>query len=297
MIVIDYSGTAIANIMQFQEDLKAGNDLENLIRHVILSTIKSYKKRFKGEYGNDIVIACDASENWRKEVFPHYKHKRKKAREESDIPWSEVFRYMDLVREELKEFFPYKVIQKNRAEADDIMAVMAIDIAATKPRGPGLFDDPEPTLIISSDKDMSQLLAHDHVRQYLPRDKKFVKLEDSPRMFLRKLILTGDSGDGIPNVFSPNDAFVTGTRQSPATAKKMAPMLEAKNMADAAPNETVKARVLENAKLIAFSFIPEDVKQMIIEAYHVPVENNKMTVLKYLMEKDMKNLIKDVDEF
>lgn len=298
MIIVDYSGCAIAGIMMFQEDLYRGNDnLENLVRHVILSSLKSYKKRFSAEFGKELILACDGGNNWRKAVFPHYKYKRKKDKEASDIPWDEIYRHMNLVQNEIREFFPYKVIQHDRAEADDVMAVLARDVAVMNTSTNGLYEEPEPTLIISSDKDMKQLLSLEHVKHFLPRDNKFVKLEETPKMFLRRLILTGDVGDGVPNVFSPNDSFFTGTRQKPATEKKMLPFLEAKNMMDASTDPVILERLKENSRLISFSFIPKDIRDEIIESYAVPAGGSKMTIFNYLASKDMKQMMKDIDEF
>ena len=296
MIVVDYSGTAIAAIMQFQEDLKRGDDVENIIRHVIINTIKMYKRQFKREFGNEIIIACDGRNYWRKDIFEYYKYRRKKDREKSDVPWELIHESMEMVKQDLINHFPYKVIQVNAAEADDVMAVMCMHIAPANKQSIGLYEDPEPVLLITSDKDMKQLWS-EHVKIYLPRDKKFAKLEDSKKMFLRKLILTGDAGDGVPNVFSPNDSFFTGIRQKPATQKKMLPFLEAKNMTDATDDPLIKQRIIENARLISFSFIPDRVEQDIIAAYNVPPKGNKMTIFDYLARKGMKQMMNDIDDF
>lgn len=298
MIVVDYSGCAIAGIMTFQDDLYEGNkNLENLIRHVILSMLKSYKKKFAAEFGKELILACDGSDNWRKKVFPHYKYKRKKDKAASDIPWGEIYRYMDLVLNEINEFFPYKIIKIDRAEADDVMAVLARDIATMNIKSSGLYDEPEPVLIISSDKDMKQLLSLEHVKHYLPRDNKFVKLEESPKMFLRRLILTGDTGDSVPNIFSPSDSFVTGIRQKPATAKKMAPFLEAENMLTATTDPIILERLKENSRLISFAFIPTDIKEEIVAAYDYKPTGNKMSIYNYLVSRDMRIMMKDIEEF
>jgi 5'-3' exonuclease len=299
MIIIDYSGCAIAAILAFSEDLKREEShIENLIRHVIISTIKTYKKKFSAEYGNEIVIACDSNHYWRKDVFPHYKAGRKKAREESDIPWSLIFKYMEDVKKDLTEHFPYKVMTVYGAEADDIIAVLVQDVATNKNTESQLnTGDPEKTLIISSDKDAKQLLTHKNIRQWIPREKKYAQLEESSKQFLRKLILTGDKGDGVANVFSPADSFVTGIRQKPATEKKMLPMLEAKNMLDAAPDDFTKQRIIENTRMISFSAIPKKLREEISLAYEQKPTGNKMSIMKYLMSKDMKQMLDDLEDF
>ena len=61
MILIDYSQVALSNILSFQRELRGtGSEVKNLIRHVTLSTLKSYKKKYGKEYG-ELVICCDVS--------------------------------------------------------------------------------------------------------------------------------------------------------------------------------------------------------------------------------------------
>ena len=301
MIVIDYSGVAIAAITGFKEDLQRDEEhVANLIRHVVLSTIKNYKKKFKKEYGNELVIAVDSAPYWRKSNFPHDKAKRKKAREESDIPWDLIHKYMRLVLEDIREHFPWKVIAVQSAEADDIMAVLAQDIAVRNGKSDSLLDTedaPEKTVIISSDKDLKQLMTHPNIRCWSPYQEAYAKLDEPVKMFLRRLILTGDRDDGIPNVFSPDDSFVSGVRQKPATEKKMQPLLEAANMLEAVEDDRIKQRIIENTRLISFSGIPKSLRQQIIDAYSVEPTGSKMKILKYFAKNDMKRMLDDIEDF
>jgi 5'-3' exonuclease len=91
MILIDYSQVSLASILTFQRELKGNpEEVKNLIRHVTLSTIKSYKKKYGREFGN-VVICCDGRKYWRKEFFEHYKASRKKNRDASDLDWKLIF--------------------------------------------------------------------------------------------------------------------------------------------------------------------------------------------------------------
>lgn len=298
MICIDYSGVAIAAITGFKEDLQRDEGhIEDLIRHVVISTILSHKKKFHKEYGSEVVIAVDSAPYWRKEIFPHYKFGRKKSKEQSDIPWKLIYKYMDAVLQDIREYFPWKVIAVARAEADDVMAVMAQDIASRTHQNT-LDSDPAKTLIISSDKDLKQLLTHPNIRLWSPYTQTYAKLEESPKMFLRRLILTGDAGDGVPNVFSPDDSFVFGIRQKPATEKKMQPMLAASSMLDGTDDQILKDRIIMNSRLISFNLMPKDVRHSIIDAYDTAeVKGNKMSILKYFASKGMNRMLPDVDQF
>jgi len=96
MILIDYNAIAISNIVTQKLALD-----ENLIRHMILNSIRMYRKKYFREFG-EVVITSDGSNNWRYEAFPQYKFKRKDARKQSTIDWKEVFRITNKVFDELR---------------------------------------------------------------------------------------------------------------------------------------------------------------------------------------------------
>jgi hypothetical protein len=58
MIIIDYNGIALGSIV-VQKQLN-----EDMIRHMILNTIRMYRSKFNKEYG-EVVIAADGPNNWR----------------------------------------------------------------------------------------------------------------------------------------------------------------------------------------------------------------------------------------
>ena len=117
MILIDYSQIALANIIvQKLQD-------EDLIRHMILNSIRMYNKKYRDEYG-EMVIACDGFNTWRKEYYPQYKANRKKNRANSDLDWPNIFDCLNRIREEIRENLPYKVIHMENCEADDIIGAL-----------------------------------------------------------------------------------------------------------------------------------------------------------------------------
>jgi hypothetical protein len=297
MLILDYSQICHAAIYQFEDDLRDNTeDVLNLFRHSILSTIKFYKKKFK-EYSSEIVIACDGRSYWRKEIFPHYKASRKKNREDRNLPWDKIFAAIDQMAIDISENFPYKVIRIDKAEADDIMAVIVEEICNKRMIQNGLETEAEPVLMVSTDKDMSQLQKYSNVSQYSPFTQKFIKLECSPKEFLRRLILTGDSGDGICNCFSPEDSFVTKTRQKPASEKKMEPFLLAENMLDATDDEFIKNRIIMNTRLISFAAIPKYVRESIVDEYNTKILGNKTKAYQYLAKHKCKMLLESIEDF
>ena len=92
---------------------------ESLIRHMVLMILKTHLKTFRKDYG-EVVLCCDNRKYWRKEFFPFYKANRKKTREKSDLDWHMIFDMLAKFKQELKENFPYKVVDVEGAEADDL---------------------------------------------------------------------------------------------------------------------------------------------------------------------------------
>ena len=261
---------------------KIGAD-ENMIRHMILNTIRMYKQKFN-EYC-DVVVVADAGGNWRKDVYPQYKASRKKSRDSSSIDWDEVFRITNLVREEIKENFPFKVMHVWGCEADDVIAHLVENTQE--------FGKHEEVMIVSADHDFKQLQRYDNVKQFSPLVKKAVK-EDNPRVNLMEKILTGDAGDGVPNVLSDDNVFVEGRRQTPLSAKKKAILMEDEK----ALGEEVYRNIQRNRKLIDLRETPAPVIKEIINIFEEQDPwNNKGKVFPYLVEKRCKRLIEVVQEF
>jgi len=279
MILLDYNAIAIGNFVV----QKVAVD-ENMIRHMILNSIRMYRQKFSKEYG-EMVIVADGMNNWRKDVFPNYKVKRKKNREESTIDWNEAFRIIGMIRDEIRDNFPYKVVHQDGCEADDSIAHIAMSTQE--------FGRYEPVMIISADGDFKQLQVHKNIRQYSPLTKKLV-VEKNPKLELANKILKGDSGDGVPNVMSDDNVFLESRRQSILSAKKREALLDDPR----ALGEEVYRNYLRNKKLIDLSETPAPVVNNIINTYDSqdPL-SNKGKVLNYLIQKRCKLLIESVGEF
>jgi hypothetical protein len=287
MIAIDFSAISIRNILAFKDELKDESKIEDLIKHVIISSIVNYKKQFRRQFGSEVVIACDSRHYWRKDVFPYYKYKRKQQREDSDIPWDTIFKYINEAKQEIKEYFPWKLIEVHGTEADDVLGIMAKHVTPMTEFS---------TVLISTDKDTKQAMSYPNVKCWNPTTRAFATIEqETPELFLRELILRGDSSDGIPGVFSPVDCFVTGTRQPQHTTKKLKPMMESITLLDGAPNDVVRERIKMNAQLIDFDYIPTELVEKVKAEYALPISGSKGKALKYFVSKRMVNLIEDID--
>lgn len=286
MILIDYNAIAIGNVVTQKLEMD-----ENLVRHMILNSLRMYRTKHKHKFG-ELVICTDGQRNWRYNAFPHYKFKRKDARKTSSMDWNELFRITNMVLEEIQENFPYKVVKHDNAEADDIIAALCEHTQE--------FGNHEDVLIVSSDKDFAQLQKWSNIYQYSPMKKGFIK-EDHPRKQLVELIMKGDQADGIPNVLSGDNVFVEGIRQTPLRQKKMEELIEKLYDTHKEPyglDEEWMRNYQRNKKLIDLSETPAAVKEEIIYTYEQQDKfNYKGKVFPYLVEKRCRMLLESVEEF
>ncbi|UTS52028.1 hypothetical protein [Synechococcus phage BUCT-ZZ01] len=271
----------------------------NLIKHMIFNCIRSYKKKFGAQYGN-IVICCDGRRSWRKDEFEFYKANRKKARDESTIDFEMVFEVMNETLEDLKNFFPYPVIKLDCAEGDDVIAVIVRWGKDNLVSSQGLFEEPEHMMILSSDRDFVQLQKYPNVKQYSFTQKKEVVPEKSPKLDLLEKILTGDKGDGVPNICSAGNTFVTeGARQKPFKKVRFDDFAKAADPLDACLSDDEKKNFIRNQKLIDLDYIPENVYNLIVGELQSQLDKkpNKMNMMNYFISKGMKLLLQDIGDF
>jgi 5'-3' exonuclease len=258
---------------------------EGMVRHMVLNSIRSFKQKFSAEYG-ELVIACDNTNYWRKQIFPYYKANRKKNIANSELNWKEIFECMNKIRAELKEFFPYKVIDVESAEADDIIGTLVSEFGQDINTGTKI-------LILSGDKDFIQLHKYLNVSQYDPTRKKWIK-HDDPERFHHEHILKGDAGDGVPNILSSDNCFVVGERQRPLTAKKIEAILST-DLDDM--DNTLSRNYYRNATLIDLSYVPEHIQRKVMEQYNEQNGKDRSKLMNYFIANKLKNLTEYISEF
>ena len=281
---MDYSQVMISNLM-----VSIGNHTnieldENLIRHMFLMSLRKSRKKFKDEYG-EMVICVDGKNSWRREKFPYYKANRRSGREKSEIDWDKLFEIMGNIRMELQEFFPYQTIYVDSSEADDIIGVICHKY------GTPLNNGSEKFLVLSGDKDYIQLQKYANVDQYNPVMDKYVR-HDDPEKYLAEHILKGDSGDGVPNILSADNALVLGIRQKPMTQKRIALYSGGNNL-----DEELAARYERNKMLIDLAETPLEIKEKILEQYETEKTVGRSKLFNYFVSKRLKNLLTDIQDF
>lgn len=277
MILIDNNQLVVASL--FQASKSEEGVTEKLVRHILLNMYRMYRTKFHNKYG-EIVICNDGRNYWRNDVFSYYKANRKKQRKSSSIDWDGFYKIMDVIKEEVISNLPYKNIQVNEAEADDIIAVIS-----------QRYHMDEDILIVSSDKDFQQLQRYPNVYQYSPSKKNFIVCE-KPENFLMEHIIKGDSSDGIPNILSDDDVFIQeDKRQKPCGTKKIGIIKEELSKWTNTDNWN------RNQCMIDMTKIPESVSESIFEEYKKEPTGKRSNMLNYFIRNKLKILMEHIDEF
>lgn len=252
----------------------------DMIRHMVMNSLRNYNKMFKEEYGK-MVLCSDAADPWRREIFPLYKYSRRKGRDEDERDWTEIFNILHNIKQEIKDNFPYVVLTLDNTEADDIIAVLTKEAK-------------EKVMIISGDKDFIQLQKYTHVKQYAPIQKKMIGEDIDPVVFLREQIIKGDRSDGIPNILSEDDIFTTDKKQAPITKKRL---LEWSNIDNIPLGSETKKYYERNKKLIDLDEIPDRIYNNILNEYKEYKVNDRSQLLTYFIENKLKVMIENISDF
>ena len=279
MILVDMNQISLASLMMHLHMNKGELD-DEMVRHMILNSVRMYRTMFNEDYG-EIVLTYDSRAYWRREVFPQYKHSRRKSREADSKDWDSIFGVLNQIKDEIKEFLPYKVVETHGAEADDVIAILCKHYQSEK------------IMIVSGDKDFIQLQKYDNVRQYSPITKKHVNGIDAV-VYIKEHILKGDKSDGIPNVLSPDHTFTDDLRQRPLTSKKMQSIM-AQDIDDL--DDEVKRNYQRNDILINLDNIPEKLEEEILDDFKSATCGDRSKLLKYFIDKRLKSLTEQIGEF
>lgn len=286
MIILDLNQTIIAHTLAQLGNHTNAKIEEDLIRHMVLNAIRSFKTKFSS-YG-ELVIACDDRNYWRRVYFPYYKANRKKDREKSDINWNDLFGALNKIKQELKDYFPYRVIQVEHAEADDVIASLVHEF------GYNLNSTSrEQILILSGDKDFIQLQQYANVSQYDPVQKKKIAHPD-PARYARELVLKGDRGDGVPNVLSNDNVLVENLRQKPLRESKLNELLNTD--VNSYPPD-IRRNFLRNNQLINLDFVPGDIQVAVMLEYHKQANKTRDKLFNYFVANRLKLLVEHIGEF
>jgi 5'-3' exonuclease len=251
MIFYDISNIALATAFTFHKNCERVPEPTEL-RNLITSSIGDMLPAISNYSAKHDVIALEGFKSWRKQKYPFYKAKRKAKRDESPFDFDTYYKHLALVFEDMKQYSNWLLLQHEEAEADDIISTLALKAK-------------KPVCIVSVDKDFLQLQTFKpDIVQYSPLKRDFLNPSEYK---LSEHILGGDTVDGVPNVFSPEDTFLTeGKRQTPFTKKlkdKLSHLEEDQLLQEL--TEEQKHRFFTNKELIDARCVPEKIQDEILQ--------------------------------
>lgn len=306
MILIDFSNAVLACIHSYDgPELKKGADqteTSSVIKHYFFNKVLSDVKKFKGKFG-EVVFCVDGNNYWRKQKYPWYKGHRKHSRAESDLDWPSIYKAMSEIENDLKNYFPYKVIRVEEAEADDVAAVLCEWAKDNDTMSEGIFDNvSKPVLILFEDTDLFQLQKNKNVKQYSHTMKKFRSPDCRPEHYLLQHIAEGDSGDNFPSVLTGDQWSLD--RSNGIKPKRQASLIASRkesfilNGRDECKTDEEKKNWDRNNELANFEMIPLNIRSKIIDEYlaYKP-KGNKATIFNYFAKNKLKKLISEIDSF
>lgn len=281
ILLIDFSAIAHATLHICIHDpkLKTQEDLISFWSHTILSSILNKKEKIKP----DEVVLCLDRRSWRDKEFKYYKAERKLEKSKSDVDYDFFFKHLNEFTDNIRNIFPWKVISYSNAEGDDIIAILTHELSKENE-----------VVIVSGDKDLKQLLKLDNVSYYSYRNDDFETL-DNAHEFLLRLILGGDSSDGIPNIASQDNIFILeGKRQKAFGPKKIDKVLIQGVDEFLDENPEYKEKFERNKKLIELSekTIPEDIWKSVVDKYYnySSIKFSFVKILKFLHDNKLNRL-------
>ena len=270
----------ISNIMISLGNYTNAKIEENMIRYMVLNSLRSYKQKFSSEYG-EIIIACDNGKIWRKNIFPYYKANRRANQAKSELDWDGIYACLAKIRTELKEYSPYRIIDVEYAEADDVIGTLVKTFSNEK------------ILILSGDKDFIQLHVNPNVKQYDSIRNRWIT-HDDPQRYLKEHIFKGDAGDGVPNILSPDNCLVVGERQRSMTQKRIDHYLST----DPSEYETTAMRNYDrNRQMIDLEFTPKEIRNEVLKQYNEQTGRDRRKLMQYFMTYRLRNMIPLLSEF
>jgi 5'-3' exonuclease len=267
ILLVDFNGLAVRvlSAIKFSDLTPEGG------KYLILNSLLTLKQRFK-DY---TCIICNDNSSWRRDYFPYYKAKRRKAVEKDIINWKSIYNIIDETSADLKNEFGWCCLNIHKCEADDIIAVLANHLPADYS-----------IVIASRDKDLYQLTKRSNVRQYDPFTRKYITMDLPPLAYLNVQIATGDSGDGVPNMLSADECFVSDIRQTPLRKSKILEYL-----AMVGEDEKITKYYMRNKTLIDLDCIPYELVQTVIEAYTNYEYHKSSNIFNYCYQNKLTRLL------
>jgi 5'-3' exonuclease len=184
-------------LKKFKEsDVKACDIMEDetfmdkypkLFEKAICDLVKLHKIKWENVF---IVKDCIRDTIWRNDHFENYKGSRDDKLETFN---KDIFKYTySTFLPELKKKFNFNIINHDRLEADDVIALSKNYIRN--------LNSHSTIIIITNDNDYIQLLDNNTIIKNLQGKELRSRINVSPEMYLKIKVLFGDRSDNIPSI-------------------------------------------------------------------------------------------------
>jgi len=249
--------------------------------HVIYASILTLTKKFNASTSNRVFICIDSKPSWRHDFyvenckqFPEYNEKTYKGdrNKHEELPFDEIWKSYDIIVDNLAENTDFNVVKVPKAEADDIIAVLAINT------------NNEDVYVCSSDKDFHQL-QRENVHIYDPIKKIIIPPIDVERHKQIHFLVAGD--DNIKAV-------------KPRCGKKTAEKMIESGLDDILKSDPeIRKRYEFNKTLIDFDCIPETVVDSIKKEVYNSNDMcyNGSKLMNFFSKYQMKRMLDRMNEF
>lgn len=290
MIIFDTSHAIIASTAMASKNFGVEGVTVNDVRTYFFTLVANVRKKFYGEYGNEVVFAFDSNKGyWRKDIFPYYKIKRKESKANAPFDYAFADKCIETLYDELSNRSHYKTVRVDKAEGDDVIAAIVKKFCPLKDDIVNPYAQTK-ILIISADTDLVQLQKYHGVDQYSTTQEKFVR-EENPTFALFEKIIRGDSGDSIPSSLTQDDHFtlIDKPRQKQIRETHVKAWWEGFSKGDVP--EDFPTYYDRNKSLIDLDQIPKEISEKIIVAYENAIVQTKSDFMNYVTENKMHPII------
>lgn len=179
VILIDFGLFLHRAVFGWNASLQKSKTNKNILvlpaTYLALSMLIASLNKIGVDIDDEVIVAIDGKNNWRKEVDSQYKANRAGLRKKSGIDWYKKYGEFNDFLDTLNMATPFHFIKIDRLEADDIIALAC-----------QYYKDKE-KIIVSSDSDFEQLVVYPNVKLFSPVTKKY-KIIDNPYQVLEKKI-------------------------------------------------------------------------------------------------------------
>lgn len=292
--LLDYNALVIAKVAIATKELGIANTDLLAVKNYFFRSILHIRKKF-GEFG-ELIICQDADHNWRKDFYPYYKIGRKDVKAKAPFDWDLCRDAIKYIADDLGEYFPYKSIKVESAEADDVIATLTKHIRGWNAEHK-VCSKSEEVIIGSRDQDFYPLQMIPGVSQYSLVERLYLRCAD-PADYLARKILKGDTGDSVPNVLSEDDAIAMKVRQQAITEMRIEKWETHRKQFGELHPDLDPVKYARNKTLVdLMNDVPENIAAKTIEEFTNATPASRIRTASYFIKNQMKELHQNIQHF